>query len=111
MIVLTKNAVNVIGKMLEGKKDYGLRLSKIHGCCSILFNINFDRKTKSDKLIRAHGSVKVFADIETIESMKALSKKNIFRPATIDFIKTHLGPSFFTDNNRLDINIWEHDIE
>jgi len=111
MITLTKNAVYVIGKMLDGKKDYGLRMSKVEGCCSILFNINLDKRAKSDKLIKTHGDIKVFADRQTMEAIKTLSEKNIFRPAKIDFVKTHLGPSFFTNNNRLGINIWEHDIE
>lgn len=111
MITLTKNAVYVVAKMVEGKNGYGLRLSKIEGCCSVLFNLHLDKKKREDRIIKSHGSVKVFGDPETLESMRALNKKSIFKPATIDYIKTHLGQSFFTNNHRLGVSIWEHDIE
>lgn len=111
MISLTKNAVYVIGRMLGDKKGYGLRLKKKGGCCSVLFDLHLDKKEKGDKTIKNQGKLQIFADKETLDSMKALSEKNIFMPAKIDYIKTHLGPSFFTDNHRIGINIWEHEIE
>ncbi len=110
MINLTENAVHVVRKMVKERKGYGLRVKKAEGCCSVLFDVCLDRKKGSDKIIKKHQDVHVFADAATIKSMKMFLRRKMLKPATIDYIKTHLGPAFFTDSHRISINIWEDDI-
>lgn len=111
MINLTKNAANMIGKMIGDRKEYGIRVQKVETCCSGLhFDLTFDRKKNQDRIIKRHNSIRVFADKDTLLMLQYLTKKKIMEPATIHFARTRLGPKFLTECGRVRLNLWSHEI-
>ena len=112
MINLTKDAVYVISGMIGDKTEYGIRVQKVDSCCSGLhFDLSFDKKKRQDKIIKKHSKINVFADRDTLAAMQHLTKNKIMEPATIHFAKTRLGPQFLTENGRIRLNMWQHEIE
>lgn len=111
MINLTKNAVYVINRMLIGKEGYGLRLKHEDGCCGVKFNLFFDKKAVGDKIIKSHEDLEIFADRDTLAVANFLKKKKQFGKTTVDYIRSPLTKGFIADNQRININIWEHEIE
>jgi len=110
MIDLTQKAVHVINNMLGGKKEFGLRLKTVDDCCGIKLNLSFDKKTKSDRTIKKHENIRIFADKLTLQTIDFLIKKKEFSKTVVDYISTPVAKGFVSGNNRLNINIWEHEL-
>ncbi len=110
MIDLTQKAVHVVTQLLADRKGYGLRLKKADDCCGIKFDLVFDKKTKTDKIIKKHGQIHVFSDRDTLGMINFLARKKIFVKTTVDYISTPLTKGFISNNHRLNLNIWEHEL-
>lgn len=97
--------------MVKGKTGCGVRVKGTEaGCSGLYFDITLDKKRKGDVVLKKHGRLSVFADLETKKALCGLPKKQ-FKQATIDHVHTRLGKRFLADNNMVRINIFEPDIE
>ena len=110
MIKLTEKSANVINSMIGDRKGYGLRLATIDDCCGVKFNLFFDKKSASDKTVKRHGNIHIFSDRQTLGLAAALEKKKQFVKTTVDYISTPLTNGFISNNQRLNLNIWEHEL-